>query len=287
MHRLLRGTLILGTGILVIWLETSRRARRPVEPIATHAGRNLAIAGLAAATVQLAETPVVLPVARWVTARGWGVTRALPGPGWLRGIVAVLLLDYTLYVWHVLTHRVPLLWRFHLVHHVDLDLDATTGLRFHAGELAISVPWRVAQIAAIGVSPAALASWQTLTLASVLFHHSNTRLPERFEAVLSRLLATPRLHAIHHSIDPAQTDSNFSSGLSIWDRLHGTWRLDAQPEDVTIGVSGYQDPEAVALARLLRLPFVAPLAGPGSISPGPGGTSRAPEVPGPQVTRPA
>jgi sterol desaturase/sphingolipid hydroxylase (fatty acid hydroxylase superfamily) len=107
----------------------------------------------------------------------------------------------------------------------------------------------------IGVTPAALTTWQALTIASVLFHHSNVRLSERMERVLSWLVATPRMHAIHHSIEPTQLHSNFSSGLAIWDRLHGTARFDADADEVTVGVAGYLDPERVSLAKLLPLPL--------------------------------
>lgn len=252
---LIRGALLLAAGTAILMLERRYRARPYVEPRLRHTTRNLALAGMAAATVQVAETPVVMPLARLVARRRWGLTYALPGPPWLRGLVAIVLLDYTLYLWHVIVHRVPWLWRFHLVHHVDLDVDATTGLRFHAGELTASVPWRAAQIVVIGVSPTTLVVWQSLTLASVLFHHSNTRLSGRLERWLSMIFATPRMHAIHHSLDPAQLQSNFSSGLSIWDRLHGTVGVDDGASDIAVGVPGFLDPDAVSLGRVLRLPF--------------------------------
>jgi sterol desaturase/sphingolipid hydroxylase (fatty acid hydroxylase superfamily) len=251
---LVRGGLLLTAAGGVLFLERRRHARPYRESRSVHAARNLAVAGIAAATVHVLETPIVVPIARAVARRRWGLTRVLRPP-WLRIIVAVALLDYTLYIWHIIVHRVPWLWRFHLVHHVDLDLDTTTGLRFHAGELAASVPWRAAQVAIIGVTPTALTLWQSLTIASVLFHHSNVALTDRAERVLSWILATPRMHAIHHSVQLAQRHSNFSSGLSIWDRLHGTARFDATASDVTIGVSGYLSSSDVGLARILELPF--------------------------------
>ena len=149
----------------------------------------------------------------------------------------------------------PALWRFHLVHHVDLDLDLPTGVRFHAGELALSIPWRSAQIAIIGVTPRALILWQSLTLASVLFHHSNSRLPPDVERALAWFFVTPRMHAIHHSTERHERDSNYSSGLSVWDRLHGTLRDDRAETDVRIGIDGYDTPADVALLRILPLPF--------------------------------
>ena len=253
---LLRSLLLVAVAGGVLLLERRRRARPYIEQPSVHRLRNLTVAGLAAATVHVCETPVVLPLARWVTRQGWGLTAMIGGPAWVRNLAAIVLLDYTLYVWHILVHRVPMLWRFHLVHHVDLDLDTTTGLRFHAGELIASVPWRSAQIVVIGVSPTALIAWQSLTLASVLFHHSNARLSDRVERTLSWFVATPRMHAIHHSIDPAQLHSNFSSGLAIWDRLHGTARFDSDASEVTVGVAGYLDVAQVRLTKILPLPLL-------------------------------
>ena len=251
----IRGSLLLAAAAMVLVMERRHRARPYVESRSTHTTRNLAIAGLAAVTVQLLEAPVVMPLARTVARRRWGLSHAIGEPPWLREVLSVLLLDYTLYLWHIVVHRVPWLWRFHLVHHVDLDLDATTGLRFHAGELAASIPWRAAQVVVLGVSPATLTVWQSLTLASVLFHHSNTRLSDRMERALSWIVTTPRMHAIHHSVNPAQLQSNFSSGLPVWDRIHRTARFDAAAGDVAVGVRGFLDPGEVSLPRVLGLPF--------------------------------
>jgi sterol desaturase/sphingolipid hydroxylase (fatty acid hydroxylase superfamily) len=178
----------------------------------------------------------------------------LPPP--LHLILAVVFLDYTLYMWHVLTHRVPWLWRFHLVHHVDRDLDASTALRFHAGELALSIPWRAMQIAAIGVPPDALRLWQNIVLLSILFHHSNVKLPITVERLMARFVVTPRLHGIHHSSVPEEMDSNWSSGLTMWDYLHGTLRVDVPQQAITIGVAAYSAPADVTLAKSLALPFI-------------------------------
>ncbi|MEO7135646.1 MAG: sterol desaturase family protein, partial [Vicinamibacterales bacterium] len=219
--------LLLGTATVLTVLEIVRPLRRrQCEPKLRHAGRNLAVAGLAAAAVQLMEQPIVMPIATLVERRRWGLLPNLRLPRWAETAAALIALDYTLYLWHVLVHRRRGLWRFHAVHHLDMDLDATTALRFHFGELIASVPWRVAQVLIIGVRPRDLARWQSLTLLSVLFHHSNVRLPEPIERALGWLLVTPRMHGIHHSAEPSQMNANWSSGLSLWDRLHGTLRLD-------------------------------------------------------------
>ena len=217
--------------------------------------RNLALGALAMATVNLLETPLVRPLARAAACHQRGLVQVLPLPAWARDAVAILLIDYTIYAWHVATHRVPMLWRFHLVHHVDLDLDSTTALRFHAADMAISAPFRAAQVTLIGVSPRALAIWRAWFFFSVLFHHSNLAIPERIERRLAWLVTTPRMHGIHHSAVRAHTESSWSSGLSIWDRLHGTFRLDVPQDEITIGVPAYRDPSATAVLSSLKMPF--------------------------------
>jgi sterol desaturase/sphingolipid hydroxylase (fatty acid hydroxylase superfamily) len=219
--------------------------------------RNAAVGGVSAVVVHLGETPVIVPFAILIDARGIGLLASLALPRWLNIVLACVLMDYTLYLWHVLTHKLPWLWRFHVVHHADLDLDASTAVRFHFGELLISIPWRLAQIAVIGTTPTALIVWQTATLVSILFHHSNAELPARLERALSRIIVTPRMHGIHHSVVDDQVNSNWSSGLALWDRIHGTFRLDVPQNAITIGVPEFQASGLVGLARMLALPFVA------------------------------
>jgi sterol desaturase/sphingolipid hydroxylase (fatty acid hydroxylase superfamily) len=170
-------------------------------------------------------------------------------------LAAVLWMDYTMYLWHILLHRVPLLWRFHLAHHTDLDMDASTALRFHFGELLASVPLRVFQIRFAGVSPLAFSLWQMLFLLSIMFHHSEVRLSINVERLLAWLIVTPRMHGIHHSIVKQETNSNWSSGLTIWDRLHRTIRLNIPQDAVTIGVPAYRHPVQVTLVRTITAPF--------------------------------
>ena len=252
----LTGSLFVGAVGLLWWLERRRPLRKAVESKSTHIGRNVAVAGLAALSLQLVERPAIQALTETIHRRRWGLLKILRLPVWLEVVLAVVLMDYTLYIWHVLMHRVPFLWRFHLPHHVDLDLDASTALRFHAGELSIATGWRVLQVTAIGVSPLSLSVWQTFVLLSVLFHHSNVRLPLDVERKLSRIFVTPRMHGIHHSIVQEETNSNWSSGLTIWDWLHGTLRLDVPQAEITIGVPAYQDPDEVKLEKILEMPFV-------------------------------
>jgi len=253
----LSGALVVGTFAVLLWLERRRPLRRAVEPKRVHLARNLAVLALSTSAVQLVERPAIMPLSALVAERGWGLVQRATLPVWLEVPLALLLMDYTIYVWHVLTHRVPWLWRFHLVHHVDLDLDASTALRFHFAELVISIAWRAGQVVLIGVSPLAFSAWQTGLLVSIMFHHSNVRLPIALERRLNRLVVTPRMHGIHHSIVREETDANWSSGLTLWDRLHGTLRLDVPQAEITIGVPAYPTPEDVTLPRILALPFAA------------------------------
>lgn len=203
-------------------------------------------------------------VARIAEKRNWGALPCLALPPALQTAAAVLLMDYTLYWWHVLLHRMPALWRLHEPHHIDLDLDTSTGIRFHFTEFLASVPWRCAQIVLIGVAPRALQLWQKLTLAEVLFHHANVRLPRGLERLLGRVVVTPRMHGIHHSVAREERDSNFSSGLSAWDRLHGTDCIDLQRDEVTIGMPEYRKANDVTLLKTLALPFTDPPPSPPS-----------------------
>ncbi len=245
---------LTGVGLLV-WLENRRPLRRAVELKPARSGRNLAAAALGALALQIAEKPVASRLTKLVEEKNLGLLKIVCLPQWLETVFAVVLMDYTLYLWHVLTHKVPFLWRFHLVHHIDLDLDASTAVRFHFGELVISVVWRSMQILIIGVSPSSLAAWQSFLFPSILFHHSNLRLSETLDKRLQNFIVTPRLHGIHHSTVRTETDSNWSSGLTVWDKLHGTFRDDIAPEKITIGVPAYQNPNDVRLAEILRLPF--------------------------------
>lgn len=165
---------LLGAGgvLLLNWLERRRLLRRSVEPKLRREARNLSVAGVSAVVLVLAERPLVMPLAVWVAKQNGGLVRQLSLPLWLEVTVALLLMDYTFYLWHVLMHRVPFLWRFHLVHHVDLDVDASTALRFHFMEMLASIPWRAGQVLLIGLTPFTFSVWQCFFLLSILFHHS-------------------------------------------------------------------------------------------------------------------
>lgn len=247
--------IIVSTFLTLFLAESVAPLRRRVEPRFRHIIRNLATGGVALAIMTLIQTPLLVPIAQLLQRNRIGLLQWIDLPRPWKIVVAIVLLDYTLWIWHWANHRVPFLWRFHLAHHVDLDLDASTALRFHFGELVLSIPVRAAQIAIIGADPFAVALWQAILFASILFHHSNVRLPRRFEAILARVVVTPRMHGIHHSMREDETNSNWSSLLSVWDFLHRTFRFDVPDETIVIGVPAYPDPQDVTIGKVLTLPF--------------------------------
>jgi sterol desaturase/sphingolipid hydroxylase (fatty acid hydroxylase superfamily) len=249
-----------GLAAAVFGLLTLGERRRPLRHAMERKGRrlrdNIALAAVSAAVVQIADRPVTRRAAALAERRRWGLVQRAGLPRWAESVLAFLLLDYTLWAWHVLAHRWTPLWRFHAVHHADLDLDVSTGVRFHPGEMLASVPWRVAQVVLIGAGPRVLARWQSALFLSVLFHHSNVRLPLGLERALALLLVTPRQHGIHHSVVPAEMGSNWSSLLNVWDRLHGTLRLDVPQKTITIGLPEPCDLPPAGVTALLKMPLV-------------------------------
>jgi len=253
---MIAGGAALGVAALALFFaERKRPLRLSTQAEPRRAVTNLVLGAISMATVALVEAPLTRPLAARAIRKRAGLVQRLPLPAWARDVAALMLMDYTIYLWHVATHKVPWLWRFHLVHHVDLDLDTTTALRFHGVDMAISAPVRAAQVAAIGVSPRALAIWQGWFFVSILFHHSNVRLPERFEGNLARFVTTPRMHGIHHSAVRGETDSNWSSGFALWDHLHQTFRRDVPQDEIVIGVPAYRDADALGVLPSLALPF--------------------------------
>lgn len=229
--------------------------RRWTQPRLRRIIANLSIGILSAVLVRVLLYSFVLKTAACTTNNRWGLLAHLPSPPWLQGAFGFLLLDYTLFIWHWMNHQIPFLWRFHNVHHVDLDLDVTTSSRFHVGELTLATFFRVLQVILIGVGPMTLFLFDTVVWPATEFHHSNLRLPLKFERILSKLIVTPRMHGIHHSIVQGETNSNFSTVFSFWDRLHSTMRLNVSQAELSIGVPSYRHPDEINFLQSLLLPF--------------------------------
>ena len=216
---------------------------------------NFAISGLAFLTAMIAVRPSALGTLVWASRESFGLVQLVPAPAWTRFLVGFVLLDLSFYYWHVINHKVPFLWRFHNVHHIDPDLDVSTGFRFHFGEVLMSTVFRVTQVSVIGPSFATFMAYELVFQANTLFHHSNLRLPIHVERLLNVVLVTPRMHGVHHSQVRRETNSNFGVVFRWWDALHRTLRLNIPQSGIEIGVAGYSRPEDNRLWHALTLPF--------------------------------
>ena len=245
------GAFTLSLFLLEIFIPL-RRVKRPL------LGRlivNLSFATVAFVTVSLTVRPAAEAVLGWTGHSGFGLAQLTAIPPVVRPFLAFLLMDLTFYWWHRANHRIPLLWRFHNIHHLDPDLDVSTAFRFHFGELAFSSAFRVAQIGLIGPSLGSYLLYEAVFQAGTLFHHSNMRLPIRAERLLVKFVVTPRMHGIHHSQVPEETNSNYATVFSFWDRLHRTLRLNIPQGEINIGIPGYTEDRDNALVSALLAPF--------------------------------
>jgi len=170
-------------------------------------------------------------------------------------VATFLLMDYAYWWWHLANQMIPLFWRFHNVHHTDLDLDVSTAARFHFGEMVFSIGFLALAVVAFGIPPIMLLVFFLCLEVATLFHHSNWRLPIRLERILNSIVVTPRMHGIHHSIVQRETNSNWGTVFCWWDKLHRTLRRDIPQNEITIGVAAYRDEKELTLAQLLVLPF--------------------------------
>jgi sterol desaturase/sphingolipid hydroxylase (fatty acid hydroxylase superfamily) len=218
---------------------------------------NLAIVAVDTLAVRLVFPAAAVGAALFAEARGWGLFQSLEAPYALAVVVSVIALDLAIYLQHVLFHAVPALWRLHRVHHADLEIDVTTGVRFYPLEILLSMILKFGVVIALGAPPAAVLIFEVLLNATTMFNHGNVRLPLRLDAVLRWLLVTPDMHRVHHSIVRRETNSNFGFNLPWWDRLFGTYR--AQPAaghlGMTIGIEQFRDPRELGLSRMLAQPF--------------------------------
>jgi sterol desaturase/sphingolipid hydroxylase (fatty acid hydroxylase superfamily) len=236
------------------WLAPRRAltvGRRPRWP------GNLGILAIDIVAVRLLVPTAAVGVALIAATRGWGLFNLLGLPAWGGIVIGVIALDLVIYTQHYVFHHVPLLWRLHRMHHADLDIDVTTGVRFHPLEILLSLAIKIAAVAALGVPAVAVLVFEVLLNATSMFNHSNVALPPRLDAIARWLVVTPQMHQVHHSIVRADTDSNFGFNLPWWDRLFGTYRAKpaAGEQGMTIGLPVFRDRAELRIVRLLTQPF--------------------------------
>jgi sterol desaturase/sphingolipid hydroxylase (fatty acid hydroxylase superfamily) len=218
---------------------------------------NLGVLAIDTLIVRVAFPAAAVGVALLCEARGWGLFNAVAVPFVAAVLLSVLLLDLAIYLQHVLFHAVPLLWRLHRMHHADLDIDVTTGVRFHPIEILLSLFIKFAVVALIGTPALAVLIFELLLNATSMFNHSNIAMPASVDRIVRCLVVTPDMHRVHHSIVRAETNSNFGFNFPWWDRLFGTYR--PQParghQAMTIGIESFRDPAELRLDRMLLQPL--------------------------------
>ena len=229
--------------------DDARPARRQLS--------NLGLVLIDTALLRVAFPLLAVVLAMQVQARGGGLFGALDWPLWLEIGVVVVLFDLAIYWQHRLMHVVPLLWPLHRVHHTDTAFDVTTGIRFHPLEIALSMGIKLGLVLVLGPHPVAVIVSEVLLSATSLFTHADFALPARVDRALRKLVVTPSMHRIHHSVLRHETDSNYGFNLSLWDRLFRSYR--AQPErperEMPIGLIQWRDPASLSLVALLLQPF--------------------------------
>ncbi len=253
----IRVAFFLGVFLVVATWEAMAPRRRRKLSRWTRWPANLGIVALNTALLRFLLPTTAVAFAILGEQRGWGLLNNLDWPHWLAIALAILALDLAIYLQHVVFHAVPTLWRLHRMHHADLDIDVTTGTRFHTVEIAASMFLKLAAIAALGAPAVSVLAFEILLNATSMFNHANIRLPAGFDRVLRWLVVTPDMHRVHHSIVPQETNSNFGFNAPWWDRLFGTYR--AQPaaghEGMTIGIEQFRSPREQRLDRMLTQPF--------------------------------
>lgn len=221
-------------------------------------GSNLGIVALNTLIVRLLFPAAAVGVAAFSAAHGWGVLNLIDLPLWMAILLAVVVMDFVIWLQHVMVHAVPLLWRLHRVHHADLDYDVTTGARFHPLEIVLSMLIKFATIVVLGPPVVAVVIFEVLLNATSMFNHGNVRLSAAADRVMRLFVVTPDMHRVHHSVYEVETNSNYGFCLPWWDRLFGTYR--AQPRDghvgMLIGLTEFRDArQADRLAGMLVMPF--------------------------------
>ena len=220
---------------------------------------NLELVVINTVVLRLLFPAAAVGMALFVREHGWGVLNVVEAPYWLAVLASVIVLDFFIWLQHVMVHAIPALWRLHRVHHADLDFDVTTGLRFHPIEIMLSMLIKFAVIALLGPPVLGVIVFEVLLNATSMFNHSNIRIPRAVDRVLRWIVVTPDMHRVHHSVEDDETNSNFGFNLPWWDRLFGTYRDQprAGHEGMTIGITTFRDPrQCDRIMAMLRMPFV-------------------------------
>ena len=254
----IRMSFFLGVFALMAFWEVLSPRRRPVLSKMLRWGNNLGLVIFNSILLRFIFPAAAVGVAALASEQGWGLLNYYPLPLWLSLVISLFVMDFVIYLQHILMHAVPILWRLHRVHHADLDYDVTTGARFHPIEIILSMLIKFVTIVALGPTIVAVVIFEIVLNAMAMFNHANVRLPLRMDHVLRQLIVTPDMHRVHHSVDYDEANSNFGFNLAFWDRWFGTYRDQprAGHEQMIIGIQNYRTPgEVTWIHGILWLPF--------------------------------
>jgi sterol desaturase/sphingolipid hydroxylase (fatty acid hydroxylase superfamily) len=254
---LIRAACYFGSLLLLAGCEFILPRRPHTLPRRSRWPANIGIAVVGTVLVRLVLQAGTVGFAVSIEKKDWGLFPWLGLPAPLNAFLSVICLDLVIYAQHWLFHYQPLLWRLHRMHHADLDVDVTTGARFHPVEILLSVVIKCGAIAVLGVSALGALLFEVLLNVTSMFNHSNVRIPKLLEPLLRAIIVTPDMHRVHHSILREETNSNFGFNLSIWDRLFRTYRSEpaAGHDGITLGIEQFRDPRELRLHRMLLQPF--------------------------------
>lgn len=222
-----------------------------------HGARNLGFGVVNAVLLVLLFSSTLAAVTTWSADTGIGLSQWVAWPAWLETLLLFVLFDFWMYLWHRANHTVPFLWRFHRMHHSDAEMDASTAVRFHTGEVVLSAMARLAILPLFGMTLAQLALYELVLLPVILFHHSNVRLPRWLDHGLLAVIVTPAMHRVHHSRWRPETDSNYGSVFPYWDYLARTFRLRKDAHTVQLGLDGMDDPSWQSISGMLTTPLAS------------------------------
>lgn len=253
----IRLSVFAGVFVIMAIAEALWPRKVRTQPRASRWFTNIGMVVLDSIAVRILFPIVAVGVAEYAAARGWGLLNLIALPYWLKVLISAVLLDMAIYWQHVASHKIPMLWRVHRVHHADRDIDVSTGNRFHPIEIVLSMLYKFVVIIILGPAALGVFIFEVLLNGSAMFNHANVRLPLGLDKVVRFLFVTPDMHRVHHSFHRDETDSNYGFNLAIWDRIFGTY-ID-QPrdghDDMTIGMKNYQDDKPSNIVWSLLFPF--------------------------------
>ena len=262
-EKVIRLGFFLGVFIIMALYEVIAPKRELSDSKLVRWGNNLGLTFFNTFVLRVLFPTAAVGMALFAQEQGWGLFNYFPIVFAIAVVVSVIVMDFFIYLQHVMVHAIPLLWRLHRVHHADLDYDVTTGARFHTLEIILSMGIKFAVILLLGPPVIAVIIFEVLLNATAMFNHSNVRIPEAIDKVLRLLVVTPDMHRVHHSIEDDEANSNFGFSLPWWDRIFGTYR--AQPRGghtgMTIGIRSYRDSKHCSwLSGLLIMPFIGKIS---------------------------